>query len=67
MKTMQDHANKEHDQTFLIMFIMISAHLLTVTKDDIQKLDLISLTCRRLLCLVTQVTQVEGKSKLLQV
>ena len=67
MKTMQEHVNQTHDETFLIMFLIISINVLNITKDDSQRFDVLSIFFSRLLSLVADVTQAEGRLKLYQV
>ena len=67
MKTMLEHVNQTQDETFLIMFLIISINVLNITEDDSQRFDVLSIFFPQLLSWVADVTQAEGRLKLYQV
>jgi hypothetical protein len=64
---MQEHANIRHDQTFVIMSLMVCCEFVDTCKDDSHRFEAISLFLPKLLALVSSVAENERKSKVVKV
>ena len=64
---MQEHASIRHDQTYVIMSVMVCCQFVNTSKDDNQKFEAISLFLPELLGFVSLVAENERKSKVVKV